>query len=88
VIRTCGFWENGWLSRGPSSQRGVEGEPSRRRNGARAAGPLWGCGRCGRGEVASGVMVPRVAIYGPLLSVESDPGRRARMAAAMGDEPT
>jgi hypothetical protein len=30
--------------------------------------------------------VPRVAIYGPLLSVESDPGRRARMMAAMGDE--
>lgn len=30
--------------------------------------------------------VPRVAIYAPLLSVESDPGRRARMAAAMGAE--
>jgi hypothetical protein len=33
---------------------------------------------------AAGVPVPKVAFYAPLLSVETDPARRARMAQALG----
>lgn len=35
---------------------------------------------------APAIQVPRVAIYGPLLWVETDPSRRARIATAMGSE--
>jgi hypothetical protein len=36
------------------------------------------------GEDAAALSVPRVAIYAPLLGVESDPARRARMESAIG----
>lgn len=35
-------------------------------------------------EDATQLAVPRVALYAPLLSVESDPARRRRMVAALG----
>src|SRR5262245_16084962 len=35
---------------------------------------------------AEQVKVPRIAVYAPLLAVESDPERRARIAAAIGPE--
>lgn len=37
-------------------------------------------------EDAPRLDVPRLAIYAPLLSVETDPSRRARIDAAIGDE--
>lgn len=38
------------------------------------------------GEDADALAVPRVAIYAPLLAVESDPERRARMECAIGGD--
>jgi hypothetical protein len=35
---------------------------------------------------ANSVGVPRIAVYAPLLAVESDPERRSRIAAAIGPE--
>jgi hypothetical protein len=35
---------------------------------------------------AQRVSVPRIAVYAPLLAVESDPGRRARITQAIGPE--
>lgn len=37
-------------------------------------------------EDAENLAVPRVAIYAPLLSVEDDPARRARIQAELGDD--
>lgn len=35
---------------------------------------------------AAALSVPRIAVYAPLLAVESDPGRRARITQAIGPE--
>jgi hypothetical protein len=37
-------------------------------------------------EDARALLVPAVAIYAPLLAVESDPGRRARIELAIGND--
>jgi hypothetical protein len=38
-------------------------------------------------EDAPKLEVPRVAVYAPLLAVETDPARRTRIQEAVGDEP-